>query len=364
MKYSLVICAYNEGPKLAATLDSIRKSLKATNRQDVEVIVIDDASHDNTRVSDLGDDRVSVFVNKENRGISYSRNQGIQKASGEYVVFMDAHILIPENVAFFEELDASLSEGNVDGVSGVYETKDKKKDQNHIRDLVRTLYRNKTQPQFLITYDAFTTVSSCVFCIKKTIIQHYMFNDEFKGVAAEDTMLQLYFLKDGVKILHNPKVRIIHDAKISYGGLLSKILYQAKGTNRLLAKAAKKELHVPYSAFFLDFPIWTFIVFWVGGLAWVLGALPFSRYVILLAISLFLDFFTLSRVIEHKGSALYKAKVILYLLANEGIKIITWPLSLISESYTPRDVLRVLRYYAYFYAEKVKGSVRHENIRP
>lgn len=357
MKYSCIICSYNEGAKLARTVASIRRAVELRKRNDVEIIIIDDASTDDSNPIDLQSDAVTVLVNPANQGISYSRNKGIQNASGDYVVFFDAHILFHDNVDFFGELDSVLELENIAGVSGVYETKDRNKDKNRIRDIVRELYRKKSEAAFLISAENFTTVSSCVFCIRKDIIGKYMFNDEFKGVAAEDTMLQLQFLKDGIRIMHNPKVRVIHDADLSYLGLLSKIIYQANGTHRLLAKASKGRFYIPYSTFYLDFPIWTFLSFWGGGIAFLLGGISFSFYLAFLAGSLVLDFFPLLKILRHKSNPKEKLQVAFYILLNEGIKIFAWPVSIAKDKYTMSDLIYILKNYVCFYVEKLKKNM-------
>lgn len=357
MKYSCIICAYNEGHKLADTVASIEKTIKSSQRNDVEIIVIDDASTDGSMPESLSSDITSVCVNQGNKGISYSRNKGIQNAAGEYVIFLDAHILIAEGVDFFGELDIALDSGRIAGVSGIYQTRDKHKDKNRIRDIVRELYRKKTEPAFIISNRYFTTISSCVFCIKKDVISQYMFNNEFKGVAAEDTMLQLQLHKDGFLIMHNPKVRIIHDADLGYWGLLSKIVYQANGTHRLLAKAVKGGYDIPCSTFFLDFPIWTFGAFWIGGALCLFDVFSLSGYIAALLVALVLDFFPLVKLLKHNSSLMEKWQVALYVFMNEGIKIFAWPVSIITYKYTFSELARLLKIYARLYREKVKQHI-------
>jgi O-antigen biosynthesis protein len=70
------------------------KSLASQQSDDVEVILIDDASTDE-RVRDLlmcipaGSNRVRVIYNKENCGIVETQNRAVLEARGEYVGFLD-----------------------------------------------------------------------------------------------------------------------------------------------------------------------------------------------------------------------------------------------------------------------------------
>jgi len=58
---------------------------------DVEVIVVDDGSQDETpaRLADLGDTRVRVIRHESSRGVAAARNAGILAARGRWVSFLD-----------------------------------------------------------------------------------------------------------------------------------------------------------------------------------------------------------------------------------------------------------------------------------
>lgn len=59
--------------------------------QDLEIIVIDDASTDETVkiIKSIKDLRVHLTINKKNYGPSYSRNLGIQRAAGVWIALLD-----------------------------------------------------------------------------------------------------------------------------------------------------------------------------------------------------------------------------------------------------------------------------------
>jgi glycosyltransferase involved in cell wall biosynthesis len=65
---------------------------------DLEVIVVDDGSTDNTRgvVEGIKDNRVKYFY-KDNAGTPSSYNYGFSKAKGQYIAFLDHDDLWPEN---------------------------------------------------------------------------------------------------------------------------------------------------------------------------------------------------------------------------------------------------------------------------
>jgi len=98
MSYSIVIPAYNEGKRLAATLDKV---LGYVHQQgwDAEVIVVNDGSRDNTaeivRTFAERDPLVRLVENPGNRGKGFSVRHGMLKARGEVIIFSDADLSSP-----------------------------------------------------------------------------------------------------------------------------------------------------------------------------------------------------------------------------------------------------------------------------
>lgn len=86
---SVIVPAFNAAPYLPECLDSIL----AQTEDDIEVVCIDDGSTDATPAIlaeyALRDGRLG-WVSQENRGLSESRNRGIDLSSGKYLLFCDA----------------------------------------------------------------------------------------------------------------------------------------------------------------------------------------------------------------------------------------------------------------------------------
>lgn len=82
MKVSVIIPAYNAEATLAACLRSVDGS-------GAEIIVVDDGSVDGT-TSITAEFHDAIVVRQTNRGVSAARNVGIDRARGEYLVFLDA----------------------------------------------------------------------------------------------------------------------------------------------------------------------------------------------------------------------------------------------------------------------------------
>lgn len=84
---SVVIPTNNRSSLL---LNAIKSVQEQTYKQ-LEIIVIDDASTDDTKkvVNSIKDNRIKYFKNDNSQGGSYSRNKGIENSSGDYIAFLD-----------------------------------------------------------------------------------------------------------------------------------------------------------------------------------------------------------------------------------------------------------------------------------
>lgn len=86
---SIIIPAYNVEKFIEKAISScINQSYK-----NIEIIVVDDGSTDNTsklidKMKDR-DNRINV-IHKKNEGVSIARNTGLQNAKGDYIIFLDA----------------------------------------------------------------------------------------------------------------------------------------------------------------------------------------------------------------------------------------------------------------------------------
>lgn len=88
LKVSVIIPTYNRESMIR---DAIQSVLKQTH-QNFEIIIIDDASDDNTEevVKSFNDVRIKYILHKENKGGSAARNNGIKKATGKFIAFLDS----------------------------------------------------------------------------------------------------------------------------------------------------------------------------------------------------------------------------------------------------------------------------------
>lgn len=118
VKVSIIIPVYNASATLARCLDSIiTQTLK-----ELEIIIVDDGSHDESlticqKYQKL-DSRIQVF-SCDNVGVSSARNYGLGKAIGEYIGFVDSDDSVKQEM--FELLYQIATVSNADiAVSSYY----------------------------------------------------------------------------------------------------------------------------------------------------------------------------------------------------------------------------------------------------
>ena len=85
--FSVVIPLYNKEKDVLNTIQSV---LKQTHSM-FEIIIVDDGSTDSSIeiIKNIKDERIRLF-SKKNEGVSIARNYGVEKATTEFITFLDA----------------------------------------------------------------------------------------------------------------------------------------------------------------------------------------------------------------------------------------------------------------------------------
>ena len=99
-KISIIITVYNGEPYIESSLRSIQNQ----DFKDIEIIIIDDCSKDNSikliRKLMIKDQRILLFINQENKGMLYTKTTGVLKAKGKYVMLLDVDDIYLQKDAF------------------------------------------------------------------------------------------------------------------------------------------------------------------------------------------------------------------------------------------------------------------------
>lgn len=115
---SLIIPVFNAARYLADAIESVR----AQSRRVDEIIVVDDASTDNSAeiAERLGND-IIVVRSKQNGGPAAARNIGIERASGSILAFLDADDLwtndaVERRLSVLETTGADIACGKIKAI--------------------------------------------------------------------------------------------------------------------------------------------------------------------------------------------------------------------------------------------------------
>ena len=114
IKLSVIIPVYNQEELVIKAIESIPK------RNDIEIIVIDDGSTDNTwnnlleyRQKHEEFFNLILLYNEKNMGVGYTVNKGYDNAKGEYVVLLGS-----DDYLYTDNFEAALKE--LDGTDLIY----------------------------------------------------------------------------------------------------------------------------------------------------------------------------------------------------------------------------------------------------
>lgn len=114
MKYSFIIPVYNRPDEV----DELLESLTRQTLTDFEVIVVEDGSSIPCKeVTEKYANQLDVhYFCKANSGPGQTRNYGVEKATGEFMLILDSDCILPET--YLEEVEKELQHMDADAFGG------------------------------------------------------------------------------------------------------------------------------------------------------------------------------------------------------------------------------------------------------
>lgn len=212
-KLSIIVPIYN----VEKYLDRCMQSLLGQTLKEIEIILVDDGSPDRCpQMCDeyaRMDDRVKV-IHKENAGLGYARNSGLDIAQGEYIAFVDSDDYIERSM--YEDLYREAVKSDADVVFAGFKTETQPgiwKDSNEVSQ--RTEWNGEGVKEFMLDMIACAPhvkqerkyQMSVWHSIYRTSIireKNLRFLSE-RDVASEDLPFQVDFLQCTKKVVYLPK---------------------------------------------------------------------------------------------------------------------------------------------------------------
>ena len=94
LKYSIIVPVYNRPDEV----DELLESLSNQTQKDFEVIIVEDGSIKTCKdvCNKYAGILVLYYYVKENSGPGQSRNYGVERAHGEYIIILDSDVVLPD----------------------------------------------------------------------------------------------------------------------------------------------------------------------------------------------------------------------------------------------------------------------------
>ena len=203
--FSFAIPAYNVAPDIATCLQHVL----AQSYEQFDVVVVDDDSRDETpQVVQrfTSSDRVRFVRHDRNRGLAATRNSGIDDATGDVVIFLDADVTVP--VDFLERLASHYRDG---GHAVAVESR--VADQRSAPARFLQAVHETTYPEMQGV--AFSQAFSC----RRNIAKSLRFSEEIPACGADDAAFSKQLRTSGYIITRDPTIVVDHALPTTVSGL-------------------------------------------------------------------------------------------------------------------------------------------------
>ena len=207
---SIIIPAFNYGRYIKLAIESCL--MQKDEHIDIEIIVIDDGSTDNTfyEIKPYILNRSIRYERTENLGVAHARNLGIELSKGDYIIFLDADDYLAKDSVKSQLLNIDKNKQNAMTICQSIEVHESSTKQVFIRPLF------KDSIEAHICYNNVAPIHS--FLVTKDLIKTCKFKSSL--LIPEDYEYWLRCLQNKCDIKINPHGFVIYQ---NHGGSRSKI---------------------------------------------------------------------------------------------------------------------------------------------
>ena len=295
---SIIVLNYNAGELLLNCI----KSLKKSTYQNIEILVVDNISSDDshTKCKKQFPD-IKLIQNRKNLGYCGGNNVGIKEAKGEFIVILNPDTIVEENwldemfnafnefgdglyqpkIISLNESDIIQSTGNMIHVFGFGFARDKGKEIIEKKEEIEKIgYASGT----------------CLFTTKK-VLEKVGLLDEFLFLYHDDLDLGWRAAQIGINSYYVPKSKIFHAESYSLKWSAKKFYWLERNRKYCLKTHYSKDTYkkMSFSLMLVDLSIWIFYI---------------SKGFLNAKIRAELDILKNKKIIENKYLELEKKKII------------------------------------------------------
>ena len=206
--FSIIIPTYNREKTIEKAISS------CLNQQftDLEVIVIDDCSSDNTVaiVESITDPRVKLYKNSSNSERCVSRNNGIYHSSGQYICFLDSDDWFLENhLQVFHDFIIA----NDNPISLIFTNSIIENESGERTDKIVPSFEKENKYAYLLKY----TPNPARVCVHHSILNEFQFDPRIPGMEDLDLWLRISSKYDVFHIEEITNIYYVHSESYTDG---------------------------------------------------------------------------------------------------------------------------------------------------
>ena len=238
MKISVITVTYNSAKTIRDTIESVIKQ----NHPDVEFLIIDGASKDDTiKIAESYGDKITKIISEPDNGIFDAMNKGIRNATGDVIAILNSDDFYTDENVLSEVAKKFTQEPELGCVYGdLYYV-----DQDDTSKIKRVW---KSKPYKKGLFKTGWMPAHPTFFVRKEIYEQHgaFYDDRTLWVAADYEIMLRFIVKHETPVGYIPKFLV----KMRDGGNSNKSLKNIIAGNKEVLKAWKLNgLPVPYWIF-------------------------------------------------------------------------------------------------------------------
>ena len=225
---SVVIVTHNNARIITKALNLLKKALLEFEKE-YEVIVVDNASIDDTVPIIRKEKWIDLIESKVNKGYAWANNQGLKKAKGKYILLLNSDVVFNDPTVLQKMVDYLDQNSHVGVITCKVLLEDGKIDPachrgfptpwaslTYISGLEALFPFNRLFSEYHLWYKDLSTVheidscSGAFYLMRSKIVKDVGYLDETFFMYGEDLDYSFRIKKKGWKIIYNPESSVIH----------------------------------------------------------------------------------------------------------------------------------------------------------
>lgn len=266
---SIVIPTYNR----AVMLERLLKSIYSSSYKNIQVIVVDDNSSDTTTEMLTKEfktkKRFMIHRNKKNLFAAASRNIGLKKSNGKYILFIDDDNVVDKDMIkiLVSEIEKNQKIGEIGPVNYSYSKKNKilwSCTKRNMTTSKTNQVRNITSFKHNAVWESDDILNS--YMVRTSAIKEnkIFFREEY-GIMYEESDLAYRIRGSGYKVVVARKAKIFHDIESYSNGKLTSNYMDHFMTDKRRPFVTARNRIIFHSRFSNTFQFVGIVLFW----AWI-----------------------------------------------------------------------------------------------